>query len=100
MKYVDWFRWRMKKTFNKDVPLDEISYEAYEFYHDELDEYLVPQEHLERLPNPLILETNQYVDVDGYEWIAGIVEDQSSKEKIYEVWIKNGEPIAYEFFIV
>jgi hypothetical protein len=42
---------------------------TYEFYYEELDNYLVPEEHLEKLPNPLIFETLSYVDENRNEWI-------------------------------
>nr|WP_206762408.1 hypothetical protein [Cytobacillus firmus] len=89
----------MKNSFNKIVPRDEISFEAYDFYHEELDDLLIPSEHLEKLPNPLILETLSFVDEQGYEWIAGMVEDEKSRILLYEVWIKNGERIAYETYV-
>ncbi|WP_378210913.1 hypothetical protein [Anoxybacteroides rupiense] len=94
-----WFVRTMKRTFNVAVKIDEVGYEAYEFYHEELDNYLVPEEHLEKLPNPLLFETLSYVDEKRNEWIAGFVRDEETEEKLYEVWIKNGEPIAYEIYV-
>ncbi|MFD0050318.1 hypothetical protein ACFVHQ_13465 [Actinomycetes bacterium NPDC127524] len=99
MFYVDWFVRKMKKTFNIDVHEDEVGYEAYDFYHEEIDELLIPAEHLERLPNPLLFETLSYVDDEGYEWIAGVVLEEGTRNKLYEVWIKNGETIAYELYV-
>jgi hypothetical protein len=99
MLHMDWFVRTMKRTFNVAVATDEVGYEAYEFYHEELDNYLVPEEHLEKLPNPLLLETLRYVDEKRNEWIAGFVRDEETGEKLYEVWIKNGEPIAYEIYV-
>lgn len=60
---------------------------------------LVPAEHLEKLPNPLLLEALMYVDAEGYEWIAEVVVNEETRKKLYEVWIKNGEPIAYEIYV-
>jgi hypothetical protein len=99
MSHIDWFVRTMKRTFNVAVATDEVGYEAYEFYYEELDNYLVPEEHLEKLPNPLFLETLSYVDENRNEWIAGFVRDEETREKLYEVWIKNGEPIAYEIYV-
>jgi hypothetical protein len=59
----------------------------------------VPEEHLEKLPNPLLFETLSYVHENRNEWIAGFVRNEETKEKLYEVWIKNGEPIAYEIYV-
>lgn len=99
MLYVDWFVKRMKKTFNVSVPEEEVGYESYDFYHEDLDDLLIPVKHLEKLPNPLLLETLIYVDGSRNEWLAGIVLDEDTKEMLYEVWIKNGEAIAYEIYI-
>ncbi|KMY51915.1 hypothetical protein [Peribacillus loiseleuriae] len=62
MFHIDWFVGTMKKTFNIVVKEEDVSYEAYDFYHEDLDDLLVPVEHLEKLPNPLLFETlNKHV---------------------------------------
>lgn len=99
MLYVDWFVRRLNKTFRVVVKEDEVSFEAYDFYHEELDDLLIPLEHLEKLPNPLLFETIMYVDESRNEWIAGVVLDKETKDMMYEVWIKNGEPISFELYI-
>ena len=99
MIYLDWFVGTMKTIFNIEVKKEDVSFEAYDFYHEELDDLLIPAEHLEKLPDPLLLETLSYVDDDGYEWIAGFVLEEGTRNKLYKVWIKNGEPIAYELYV-
>ncbi|CAH0345148.1 hypothetical protein [Bacillus sp. CECT 9360] len=99
MLYLNWFVWRMKKTFKIEVQEDGVSYEAYDFYHEDLDELLIPTHHLEKLPNPLLFATLMYVDDKGYEWIVGMVLEEETNRKLYEVWIRNGEPIAYELYV-
>lgn len=99
MDYVNWFVKRMEKTFNTVVSHDEVSYEAYDFYHEDLDDLLVPAEHLKKLSNPLLLETLSYVDDKGIEWIAGFVLEEETRRILYEVWIKNGEALAYDLYI-
>lgn len=99
MMYLDWFVGTMRKTFNIVVKNEDVSYEAYDFYHEDLDDLLIPAEHLKKLPDPLLFETLSYVDDDGYEWIAGVVLEEGTRKKLYEVWIKNGEPIAYELYV-
>ncbi|MED1203287.1 hypothetical protein [Heyndrickxia acidicola] len=46
MQYVDWFVATIKDKFDMVVDSEEVSFEAYEFYHEELDELLIPEEHL------------------------------------------------------
>ncbi|WP_191566719.1 hypothetical protein [Metabacillus idriensis] len=98
MMYLDWFVGTMKKTFNIEVKRDDVGYDAYDFYHEELDDLLIPAEHLEKLPNPLLIETLWYVDDKGNDWVAAYVLEEKTKKKLYEVWIKNGEQIAYEMY--
>ncbi|PJW13933.1 MULTISPECIES: hypothetical protein [unclassified Geobacillus] len=99
MPHIDWFVEKMKSEFHMEVPRDEVSYEAYEFYHDEIDNLLVPAAHLEKLPNPMLLEALMYVDKEGYEWIAGVVIDEETRKMLYEVWIKDGEQIACKLYV-
>lgn len=96
--YVDWFIGTMKKTFNIEVKREDVSYESYDFYYEELDELLIPAEHQVKLPNPLLLETLMYVDDKGNEWVAAFAMEEGTGKKLYEVWIKNGKPIAYEMY--
>jgi len=99
MTYVDWFVRTMKKTFNIEVNREDVSFEAYDFYHEELDDLLIPAKHLVKLPNPLLLETLMYVDDKGNEWVAAFAMEEGTRKKLYEVWIKNGESIAYEIYV-
>ena len=99
MLHMDWFVRTMERTFNVAVNIDEVGYEAYEFYHDEIDELLVPAEHLEKLPNPLLLEALMYVDAEGYEWIAGVVVNEEMRKKLYEVWIKDGKKLSCNIYV-
>jgi hypothetical protein len=99
MMYLDWFVGTMKKTFNIEVKREDVGYETNDFYHEEIDDLLIPAEHLVKLPDPLLIETLSYVDDEGYEWIAGYVLDKEMRKKLYEVWIKNGGQIAYEMYV-
>lgn len=99
MMYLDWFVGTMKGTFNIEVKREDVGYEAHDFYHEEIDDLLIPAEHLEKLSDPLLIETLSYVDDKGYEWIAGYVLEEGTRKKLYEVWIRNGEQIAYELYV-
>lgn len=97
--HIDCFIRTMKKTFNIVVKKEDVSSEAYELYQEELDNLLIPAEHLEKLPNPLICEFLFYTDENHNEWILGVLEEEVTRKKLYEVWIKNGEAIAYELYV-
>ncbi|WP_192954130.1 hypothetical protein [Anoxybacillus flavithermus] len=60
---------------------------------------LVPAEHLEKLPNPLLLEALMYVDAEGYEWIAEVVVNEETRKKLYEVWIKDGKKLSCNIYV-
>ena len=96
--YLDWFVGTMKEKFGIEVKREEVGYEAYDFYREEIDELLIPLEHLEKIPEPMLIETLSYVDKDGDEWIAGYILGEGTRKKLYEVWIKNGEQIDYRFY--
>jgi len=89
---------KMKSEFGVEVNSEEVGYEAYAFDHEEIDDLLIPAEHVKKLPNPLLLEAFMYVDDEGNEWIAGMVVEEETRELLYEVWIKNGERIRYTMY--
>ncbi|ANB60337.1 hypothetical protein [Anoxybacteroides amylolyticum] len=59
---LDWVIAKMKREFGVEVKGEEVGYEAYEFYHDEMGQLLIPVEHVKKLPNPLLLEALMYVE--------------------------------------
>ncbi|MDE8565255.1 hypothetical protein PNH38_15460 [Anoxybacillus rupiensis] len=96
---LEWFIEKMKSEFGVEVKNEEVGYEAYEFYHDEIDELLIPVEHIEKLPNPLLLEAFMYVDKEGYEWIVGVVVDEETRDMLYEVWLKDGKRMSAHLYV-
>lgn len=59
---LEWFIAKMKREFGVEVKGEEVGYEAYAFDHEEIDELLIPAEHIDKLPNPLLLEALMYVE--------------------------------------
>ncbi|PUF87839.1 MULTISPECIES: hypothetical protein [unclassified Geobacillus] len=96
-EFVEWFVHMMKSKFGVEVQPERIGSESTELYHDEIDEALIPPNHLEKLPDPLLFQTLIYIDEEENEWIAGIVINEFSKEWLYIVWLKNGEAVSYSF---
>src|SRR5699024_5164410 len=94
-----WFIRRIKRLFHTLAAKDDVSYEAYLFYHNDIDNSLIPAEHLSKLPNPLLLQTYQHIDSYGNDLIAGIVIEEDTRELLYEIWLKNGKAIAYEMYV-
>ncbi|MBA2877176.1 hypothetical protein HNR63_000203 [Anoxybacillus kamchatkensis] len=96
---LEWFIEKMKRAFGVEVNMEEVGYEAYAFDHEEIDDLLIPAEHVAKLPNPLLLEAFMYVDAEGNEWIAGVVVAEGTRERLYEVWIKDGKLIGYTMYV-
>lgn len=94
-----WFFYRMKKSFQLEVQKENVSYEAHTLTHEDIDDSLIPVEHLDRLPNPLLLQSYLYEDSNDMEWIAGIVIEENTGKLLYEVWLKNGKALAYEIHV-
>lgn len=94
-----WFIERMKRLFNTFVSKDKVTYEAHIFAHKDIDDSIVPVEHLNQLPNPLLLQSYLYVDRKEKEWIAGIVIEENTGKLLYEIWLKNGKATVYELYV-
>jgi hypothetical protein len=91
--------WEMKKTFRIVVSKEKISFEAYSFYREDLEDLLRSESYLEKLPNPFLFETMSYVDDKGCMWVVGMVLEEETRKQLYEIWIRDGEPIAYELYV-
>lgn len=94
---MDWFRNELKRKYCIEALLEDISAEANEFDHDEIDESMIPKEDLTLLPNPFLIETLMYISTDGVEWISGIIMD-TRQRPLYVVWLKNGIRLESGFF--
>ncbi|WP_233523000.1 hypothetical protein [Peribacillus saganii] len=97
VKEIDWFITTLEHYFQVKVQREKVSFEGIELCHEEIDESLIPREHMNVLPDPLLFETMLYIDEEGNEWIAGVVIEEFSREWLYTVWLKNGETAAYKF---
>jgi len=96
--HVDWFVDQMKTKFSIDVDRQEVSTESNELYHEEIDEILVPSQHLQVLPNPVLFQLVSYQDPNQNEWIACIAVEEETFNWLYVVWLKNGESVHYSFY--
>lgn len=95
---VIWFSNRMQEKFAHDVATKHVSYEAHLLYQDEIDEFIIPQEYLQQLPNPLLTQLYHYVDKQKQEWLLALVIDEITRQIICEVVLKNGKVISRQIF--
>ncbi|PLT35772.1 hypothetical protein [Bacillus sp. V5-8f] len=97
MKEIDWFITTLEHYFQVEVQREKVSFEGIELCHEEIYESLIPREHMNMLPDPLLFETMLYIDEEANEWIAGIGVEVSSRKWLYTVWLKNGETVSDKF---
>jgi hypothetical protein len=87
---VNLFSRRMKKTFNTSVASSEVSFKSLK---DVNSNYIN-----KKLTVPITMHTLYYSDNKGNQWNVGFVVEEETRRLLYELWIKNGEPIAYELY--
>jgi hypothetical protein len=90
LRLVNLFSQRMKNIFNVFVPLTNVCYTSSK---DSFDNLI-----FKKLPPSMNIHTLSYSDEKGNEWNAGFVVEKETRRLLYELWIKNGEPIAYELY--
>lgn len=91
-----WFMKQMQDRFQLETVEKDVSYEAYLFYHEDIDEAIIPTEDLKHLPDPMLLQTYLFIDDENNAWIAGIVIDKIERKLLYEIWRRNGKTLAIE----
>jgi hypothetical protein len=97
---IELFAAKMLEDFNSTINVQEIGYETISLYHDEIDDLLIPNEHLESLPDPLLFDTIQYFDEEGNDWTSVITVNEVTWEKGYMVIILNGVRSKVLLFII
>lgn len=97
MESIQLFRKILKEHGDMELEESKITIESTELYQDEIDERLIPIEHLKLLPDPILFDTVLYEDEKGSEWLAGIVINPATREREYIVLILNGEPMVHQF---
>lgn len=97
--YLGWFVEQMKTKFSIKVDSEEVSMESNELYHDEIDESIIPSQHLQALSNPVLFQLVTYQDSYLNEWIACIAVEEKTLNWLYVVWLKNGKSIYNSFYV-
>lgn len=93
-----WFVERFKRVFQGTIGSNNISYEAQKLHRAEIDTTLIPEDHLRKLPEWMLIQIYTAKDEQGADWLAGIVINEKTRNLLYEFWLKDGEVIAYEFY--
>lgn len=93
MKVLDWFVEILQTHCAAKVSRNQIGYEANELYLDEVDELFIPYGMEDTLPEKMLFETLIFNEEDGTEWLGVIVIDSINSKLLFQVLLKDGEPV-------
>src|SRR5690625_1682753 len=84
----------LKDEFNLTVNIDS-EWECVVLSHEEVDTQLIPQEELNKRPNPAMFHMVSKLDEEENEWLFTLAVKPNQPEKLsYALSILNGERIA------
>lgn len=86
----------MKSKFNVVAKEDEVGWEHIEYYKDDLDADLFPTAIYESLPNPCLFQVLVFTDKELNDWMLIVPIHRITKERLYEIWLKDSEIIDWE----
>lgn len=81
----------MSLRTDEQVTLNDIGYETIELYHEEMDERFFTEEEWKALPKVCMVTAINYWTKERDEYLMMDVYDESNKNHIKTIWIKNGE---------
>lgn len=92
-KEIEWLLDTLWKEFDVEVAAEDIAVEAAELGLEEVEDFFVPIEVIDNLPETLLYEL-MIVDVGkGTEWVGAIAFYPNSPEWCLQVITKNGETV-------
>lgn len=92
MKYsYERFLKGMSLRTNEQVTLNDIGYETIELYHEEMDERFFTEEEWKALPKVCMVTAISYLTKNNEDFLMMDVYDESNKNHIKTIWLKNGE---------
>jgi len=90
---VEWLIDILRKEFDVKVAVEDIAVEATMLGLDEVEDFFVPSEVIDDLPETLLYELLIVDDGEGTEWIVAIAFYPNSPEWCLQVITKNGETV-------
>ena len=86
------FQMYMNSKYGIEIEENEVATESMILFHEEIDEELFLQEDLEKLPDPLLLLTMEYVDKNKQEWIFCIAAPEGNSDQwLHGLCIRDGK---------
>lgn len=90
-KEIEWLIDILRKWFDVEVAAEDITVEATELGLEEVEDFFVPSEVIDDLPETLLYELMIVDDGKGTEWVGAIALYPNSPEWCLQVITKNGE---------
>ena len=90
-KEIDWFINTLQEHFEVIVNLNEIGFEAVELGLEEVEDFYVPTELFEEVPESLLYETMLFDDELENLWIGAVAFYPNTPNWCIQVITKNGE---------
>ncbi|MDA1558214.1 hypothetical protein PDK45_25120 [Bacillus cereus] len=91
------FRSVLQRELEREVSMDEISYETIKFYKDEIDEAMIPNEVLATLGDKVTASSILFVDAEGNEYMRIAVQDEGTfVHDKYVRWFINYKPVDWK----
>lgn len=88
---IEWFITTMKSVFYIDVDPNNIGHEGTELYIYEVEDFYVPSELFEEVPESLLYEMMVYDDELDNLWVGAVAFYPNSPDGCLQVITKNGE---------
>lgn len=89
-KEVKWFLTTLQTSFGVRVEAEDVAVEATELGMEEVDDFFVPSELINPLPETLLYEIMIVDDEEGIEWVGAIGFHEDAPEWCLQVITKNG----------
>ena len=90
---LQWFVDTLQNDFGLEVDANDIGLEAIELGTDEVEDFFVPSELLDELPETLVYEIMVVDDEQNNEWVGAIAFHPDSSNRCLQVIMKNGEKV-------
>lgn len=91
------FQQYMMQAHSIEIDENEIVWEAVTFYHEELDDQVVPVTEMKGFSDPLTICCAEYDDENGDQWLFGFATEDQSKKWLLGWVVKNGEILDRNF---
>jgi len=90
---LQWFKDTLQNEFGVEIDSNDIGIEATELGTDEVEDFFVPSELLDELPETLVYEIMIVDDEQNNEWVGAIAFQPDSSNWCLQVIMKNGEKV-------